>query len=181
MKRATAALLATAVLAPVIASAQIKTIPGESITVIATVDAIERASRSVTLRKPDNTVVKIAVPKESTRFDALQVGDRVSATYYDNLVLRVKRPDEKDVNTLGESIVPAEGLKPGFTIGSQRVMTVTITAIDPKVPSITLSGPNNWSYSTRVADQDALKLVKVGGRLDLTWTEAVMLAATAPK
>ena len=111
----------------------------------------------------------------------MKVGDKVSATYYDNLVLRVKPPGEKDVNSLGESLVPTEGLKPGFTIGSQRVMTVTITAIDPKIPSISLSGPNNWSYSTRVADQDALKLVKVGDRLDLTWTEAVMLSATAPK
>ena len=62
MKRAIAVLLATSVFLPAIASAQIKTIPGESITVTTTVDAIDRASRSVTLRWPDNTVVKITVP-----------------------------------------------------------------------------------------------------------------------
>ena len=77
--------------------------------------------------------------------------------------------------------MPSPGTKPGFTVGSQRVITATITAIDPKIPSISLSGPNNWKYSSRVADKDALKLVKVGDRLDIIWTEAVMLSATAPK
>ena len=181
MKSVIAAVVTAAVLFPAVARAQIKTIPGESLTVTTTVDAIDHAARSVTLRKPDNSVVKVDVPKEATRFDALKVGDKVTATYYDNIVLRVKKPGEKDVNSVGGSFVPTEGLKPGFTIGAQRVMTALITAIDQTIPSISLSGPNNWSYTTRVEDKDALKLVKVGDRLDITWTEAVMLSTTAPK
>ena len=58
------------------------------------------------------------------------------------------------------------------------MITATITAIDPKIPSISLSGPNNWKYSSRVEDKDALKQVKVGDRLDIIWTEAVMLSTT---
>ena len=42
------------------------------------------------------------------------------------------------------------------TIAGQRKITATITAIDPKVPSITFSGPNNWTYSSRVQDRKAL-------------------------
>ena len=33
------------------------------------------------------------------RFDGLKVGDKLSATYYDNIVLRKKEPGEKDVNS----------------------------------------------------------------------------------
>ena len=119
----------------------------------------------------------IKVPKEVMRFDALKVGDKISATYYDNIVLRVKKPDEKDVNTRSASLTPTPVARsPAFTIGPQRTITATITAIDPEIPSISLSGPNNWKYSSRVEDKDALKQVKVGDRLDITWTEAVMLS-----
>ena len=176
-----AVVLAAAVTFPAVANAQIKTLPGDTVTVTATVDAIELASRSLTLKKPDGSVSTMIVPKEYTRFDGLKVGDKLSATYYDNLVVRKKEPGEKDVNSLAESLIPNPGVKPGFTIGSQRAMTATITAIDPKIPSISLAGPNNWKYSSRVADRDALKQVKVGDRLDLVWTEAVMLSTTTPK
>jgi hypothetical protein len=181
MKQILAGLLAAAVMVPAAADAQIKTLPGESLTVTATVDAIEHASRSLTLRKPDNTVSTLIVPKEYLRFDSLKVGDKVTATYYDNIVIRKKAPGEKDVNTEGGSLIASPGTKPGFTIGAQRVITATITAIDPKIPSISLSGPSNWKYSSRVEDREALKQVKVGDRLDITWTEALMLSATAPK
>ena len=97
MKRIVAGLLAAAVMFPAAAGAQIKTLPGESLTVTATVDAIEHASRSLTLRKPDNTVSTIAVPKDYLRFDSLKVGDKVTATYYDNIVIRKKADGEKDV------------------------------------------------------------------------------------
>jgi hypothetical protein len=37
------------------------------------------------------------------------------------------------------------------------------------------------AYSSRVADKDALKAVKVGGQVDITWTEAVTITVEAPK
>jgi len=44
------------------------------------------------------------------------------------------------------------------------------------VPSITFTGPNGWKYSSRVEDKKALAKVKVGDRLDITWTEALILS-----
>ena len=181
MKRFVAAVVLTAIAFPAVGTAQIKTLPGESITVTATVDAIERNSRMLTLKRPDGTLETIKVPVEVKRFDALQVGDTISATYYENIVLRKMRPDEKAVDTSSESLTPAGGRRPGATASAQRRITATITAIDPKIPSITLAGPNNWTYSSRVADKAALKQVKVGDRLEITWTEAVLLSAEAPK
>jgi hypothetical protein len=115
------------------------------------------------------------------KFSELKVGDSITAKYYENIVLRVKAPGEKAVDTASESVTPGGAQKPGGTAARQRTITATITAIDPNVPSITLAGPNNWSYSSRVADKAALKQVKVGDRLDITWTEAVLVSADAPK
>ena len=59
---------------------------------------------------------------------------------------------------------------------TQRTITATITAIDQNVPSITFSGPNNWTYSSRVEDKKALAKVKVGDKVDITWTAAVLVS-----
>jgi hypothetical protein len=99
MKALTAAILATAIFVPTIVTAQIKTLPGDAITVSATVEAIERSSRSLTLRSPEGKVTTITVPAQVKRFDTLKVGDTITAKYYENIVLRVKPPGEKDVDS----------------------------------------------------------------------------------
>ena len=101
MKRLFAAVVMTAIVFPAVATAQIKTLPGDSITVTATVEAIERSSRLLTLKRPDGAIEMIRVPAEVKRFDELKVGDTISATYYENVVLRVMKPDEKDIDSGG--------------------------------------------------------------------------------
>ena len=166
-----AMLIATA--AP--AGAQTKTLTGETKTVTASVEAIDKAARSVTVKKPDATYDVFYFPETIRRFDALKVGDKITAKYDENLVLRVKAPGEKDVNSASGGTVRAEGKLAGTT-SRQRTITATIAAIDQAVPSITFTGPNGWKYSSRVEDKKALEKVKVGDRLDITWTEALILS-----
>jgi hypothetical protein len=54
-----------------------KTIPGESKVVTVTVEAIERGSRELTVKKTDGTYEQVYVPAEIKRFDTLKVGDRL--------------------------------------------------------------------------------------------------------
>jgi hypothetical protein len=56
-----------------------KTIPGERRTVKATVEAIEKATRSLTLKGPEGNYVNVTVPEEVKRFDSLKVGDTITA------------------------------------------------------------------------------------------------------
>jgi Cu/Ag efflux protein CusF len=158
------------------AAAQTKVLPGESETVTATVEAVDHATRTVTLKSPDGTVETIVAPAAVQRFDAIKVGDTLTATYYDNIILRVKQPGEKDVNTSNEALTRTPGTSPGGTAAVQRIITATITAIDPAIPSITITGPNNWKYSSRVQDRAILKTVKVGDKIDITWTEALLVS-----
>jgi len=153
-----------------------KTLTGEQKTVTATVESIERKTRVVTLKEANGEYNEIAVPAEVKRFDTLKVGDKITATYYENIVLRLKLPGEAAKDTDTAAITPSAGAKPGGTAATQRTITATITAIDPKVPSISFSGPNGWKYTSRVEDKAALAKVKVGDKVDITWTQAMILS-----
>ncbi len=162
------------------AAAQTKTLPGERQTISATVEAIEQSTRTVTLRDAGGELRTIRVPEEVKRFPAIKVGDTVSATYYDTITLRVKQPNEPDVDTLAEGVTPGGGRKPVATAAAQQTISATIDACDMQVPSISFKGPRNWSYSTKVQDKKALSQVKVGDRVDITWTEALQVSVAAP-
>ena len=115
-------------------AAQTKVIPGEMEKVTATVEAVDHGTRTVTLKLADGTFETIVAPASVQRFNAIKVGDTLQATYYDNIVVRVKQPGEKDVDTAGEALTRTPGTSPGVTAAAQRTITATITAIDPKDP-----------------------------------------------
>ena len=152
-----------------------KTVPGETRVVTATVEAIERSSREVTVKKPDGKYEVLRVPSSISRFDTLKIGDTVKARYYETIVLQLKAPGEKDLDTAHGGVTRSESKSAG-TAAVQQTITATITEIDPKVPSITFTGPRGWTYSSRVEDRDALAKVKVGDKVDITWTAALLLA-----
>jgi len=176
MVGAAAALAASAVAA----HAQTKTVPGKTETVTATVEAIDSGRRQVTVKKSDGNYEVFYVPEKVARFDSLKVGDKVTARYYENIVLRVQPPGSAPVNDSSRAVTRSESGTSG-TAAHQRTITATIAAIDPKVPSITFTGPHDWKYSTKVQDKDALSKVKVGDKVDITWTEAMVLSLDQPK
>ena len=157
------------------ALAQTKTLTGETQTISATVEAINVSTRTLTLKGPKGNFIDIVAPETMKRFSEVKVGDTLTARYYENLVIRKKLPGEKDVDTAAEGVTPGGGGKPAGTAAKQRTITATITALDPKVPSLTLSGPNKWTYSARIEDKKVLDQIKVGDKVDLTWTEALLL------
>jgi hypothetical protein len=114
-------------------------------------------------------------------FPQIKVGDTITAKYYDSITVRKKEPGEPDVNTAKTGETPAASGKPAGTVAKQRIITATVTAIDMKIPSITLNGPKGWTYSSRVADKNALAKLKVGDKVDITWTEALLVSVVPPK
>ena len=64
-----------------------KTIQGEMKTVTVTVEAIEKGSREVTVKKPDGNYDVLYVPRDVKRFDTLKIGDKITARYYENMDL----------------------------------------------------------------------------------------------
>jgi Cu/Ag efflux protein CusF len=168
-------------LAATVALAQVKELPGARVTRTGTVEAVDHTARMLTLKDEKGVVDTVDVPKTVERFDAMKVGDNVTVTYYDNVVVRLKSPGEAPVNKLESGLTRTTGDKPGGTVAAQRTMTAKIEAIDVSIPSITFLGPNGWKYSRRVEDKNVLKQVKVGDQVDFTWTEAIQITVNPPK
>jgi hypothetical protein len=177
MKRFVAGMIAAAfVVVPRTATAQAKTVSSEMKVETAIVEAIDPAARTVTLKKPDGTVVTIAAPPDIKRFAEVKVGEKVTARFYENVVVRVKSPGEPEVDTAAKGTTGSEQILPGGTKARQWTITATISAVDMDTPSITFTGPNGWKYSSKVQDTSALAKVKVGDKVDIVWTEAVLVS-----
>jgi hypothetical protein len=161
--------------------AQVKTIAGEAISVTVTIEAIEQGSRTLTVKDDKGIYETIQVPPDMKRFSELKVGDRITARYYENVVVRLKKPGEAAVDVDSAAVSRGEGPRPAGTAAAQRTITATVTAMDPKTSSVTVSGPNGYTYSRRVADKKAFALLKVGDRLDMTWTEALLISVDPAK
>jgi len=178
MKRFVIGIIAAAALVSMArtAAAQVKTLDVKMRTETATIEAIDVPGRTITLKKSDGTFVTVVAGPDIKRFAEIKVGDKVAARYYENVVVRVKQPGERDVDAANKATTPSEQVLPGGTKAKQQTITATITAIDMDAPSITFSGPRGWTYSTPVMDKAALAKVKVGDKVDIVWTEAVLVS-----
>jgi hypothetical protein len=89
------------------------------------------------------------VPTTVVRFDQVKVGDRITATYYDWVNVRLKPAGEAAVDRIVEpTTAPTPGALPGATIARQRIATATITGWDPTNRMISFTGPKGVTRST---------------------------------
>jgi hypothetical protein len=156
--------------------AQVKVLPTRTVTIAGTVETIDHPKRVVTIRTSTDEFVTIDVPEAAKRFDEVKVGDKVKATYNNNVTVRLKPPGEPAVDTTKGGKTGGEGERPGGMIAVERTMTATIAAIDTTRSSITFVGPNEWKYSRHVIDPKVFDQVKVGDRVDITWITDVTMA-----
>jgi hypothetical protein len=115
------------------------------------------------------------------RFSELKVGDKITARYYENVVVRLKKPNEAAVDVDSAALTRGKGNTPAGTAAAQRTITVTVTTMDPKTRAVTVKGPNGYTYSRKVADKKTFDTLKVGDRLDMTWTDALLISVDPPK
>jgi len=166
-------------LASGMASAQSRTIESKTVTMTATIEAIEPSTRTLTLKNADGLYETLQALPEIKRFSDFKIGDKITAHYYENVVVVLKRPGEAAVDLQSGAVTPREG-GPGGTAARQRTITVTVTAVDPTTSSVTVRGPNGYIYRRKVTDKKAFELLKIGDQLDMIWTEAQLVSVDAP-
>jgi hypothetical protein len=145
-------------------------------TLAGTVETIDHDKHVMNIKTDDGMFNTIDVPASVKRFDELKVGDKVSVTYNNTVLVKLKPPGEAAVDTGDKTSTMGQEQRPGGTTAVERTMTATVAAIDKDAPSITFVGPNGWKYSRRVADPDALDKLKVGDQVDITWNTSVTVA-----
>ena len=148
----------------------------------ATITAINQTTRTVTLKDTDGNVEDVQCGPEVTRFNELKVGDVVTFSYHAAVVYKIAKPGASMSAAASEvGTVKGQGPKPGGAITHQRKATVTVTAIDPAAPSITVKTADGHVLTAEVEDKKNLEGVKVGDKIAITFTEAFMVTVEAPK
>jgi hypothetical protein len=151
----------------------------QTMEVSATITAIEKASRRITLKGPKGDVVSVIAGPEIKNFDQLKVGDIVNATYAESLVLELKKGGGMKVEKTEKAA--AVGAKPGETpagvMGRQVTVVGDVTKVDAATQTVTVKGPQR-TVDLKVRDPEQFKLIAVGDQIEATFTEALALSVT---
>jgi Cu/Ag efflux protein CusF len=142
----------------------------------ATIQAINHDTREVTLKDKDGVLQTVTAGPQIKRFNELKVGDTVTLQYYESVVYKIRKPGEAAMPATDSAVMPSKGPRPGGTAVQQQTATVTIKAIDTAVPSVTVQKEDGDTASFKVEDKAALGRVKVGDKVEITLTQALMIS-----
>jgi hypothetical protein len=151
------------------------------VTLSVTITAIDQATRSLTLRADTGDEDTFTVGPEVTRFNQLKVGDKINATYYESVVFQLRKPGA--ASSPSADVVAGGRVKevPGGAVGTQQTRTVTVKSVDPKAGTITVVAQDGHTMTRKVGDAKNLEGVSPGDRIDITYTQALLVAADSAK
>jgi hypothetical protein len=149
----------------------------DAVRVTASVEAIDKAKRLVTLKGPEGNTFVVEAGPEVRNFDQIKVGDLVVVRYIEALTLELKKGGgEMRQRTERESAAVAKpGERPGVAGGRQVTVIADVIAVDAKKQTVRLRGPQRI-VDLKVRDPNQFKLIKVGDQVEATFTEAVALS-----
>jgi hypothetical protein len=150
----------------------------------AQVVAVDKATRTLTLKGPKGNVVDIVAGDEVKNFDQIKLGDFVVARYAQALTLELRktRAAAGDVTVREEAAKAKPGERPAVAGARQVTAIADVTAVDPQKSTITLKGPRGNEVTLNVQNPEQFKVVKKGDQVEVTYTEALALSVEpAPK
>ena len=149
-----------------------------SVTIKTTIDAIDHDARTVTFKDKDGNYETLHAGPEVKRFDELKVGDKVTFKYTASVAVRVRKPGEPAVasGSTAPAVVRGTGPKPSGSITQQETATVVVKAVDPKLKSLTVTTDDGRTMSFKVEDKGLVKGVKPGDKIEVTYTDGLMVS-----
>ena len=162
-------------------SAMVGTAPGkaaamETVKLTATITAIDKATRDVTLKGPQGNEMVVTAGPEVKNFDQLKVGDQVNLNYMEALTLELKKGGGLVVARTEKA--GAAGAKPGEkpagAVGRQVTVVADVVALDPAKQVVTLKGPQR-TVDLKIPDPEQFKRIAKGDQVEATYTQAVAI------
>jgi len=152
---------------------------GQTVEVDATITAIDKATRGITLKGPQGDEVSITAGPDVRNFDQLKVGDAVKIKYLETLVLELQKGGGLPVAKT--EVAGAAGAKPGEqpagVVGRQVTVVGDVIKLDAATQTITVKGPQR-TVELKARDPEQFKLIAVGDQIQATYTEALAVAVT---
>ena len=155
---------------------------GDAVKAEAEVVAINKKTRTVTLKGEDGNVFDVIVGKEAKNLGQVKVGDRVIAEHMEVLAMELKKGGglretvEKDIN---ETAKP--GQKPGAIRGREIDFVADVKSVDTKASTITILGAKGRVVKLHVKDPAVMAQVKAGDQVKGTYVVATGIVVVAPK
>ena len=140
----------------------------------ATVVSVDLKTREVELRDETGKPFTITANEAVKNLDQVRPGDVINATLSDSTAYLVRKPGQAVPGTVTSASGDSgkAGEKPKGEARKVTTKTVTVTAIDPKAPSVTFKDSKGKMDTIPVKDPSRLVGVKVGDLVELTYTEA---------
>jgi hypothetical protein len=153
-----------------------------TIKVTAQVMAIDKGTRTITLKGPDGKAADVVAGEEVKNFAQIKVGDFVVVEVMQSLALELRKTKGGEAIAAREGAVTAKpGERPAAMAGREITAIAKVTAVDPKGKTISLKGPRGNTVKLDVQNPDQFKVVKVGDEVQVTYTEAAAVSVEPGK
>jgi hypothetical protein len=152
----------------------------ETFTASATITAIDAPTRQVTLKGPQGNEVQLTAGPDVRNFDQLKVGDVVTATVAQRVVVFVQTGGTPPTVVHAAAIATApQGAKPGVIVGRAFEITATVKAIDSVNRTADLQFADGSVKTVPIRPDVDLTQYNVGDTVVIRVTQALSLIAAA--
>ena len=175
---AVAGALALLIAVPSIGYAQAPVVHEKEVVVKATIEAIDRDTRMITLKDKEGKTQIIFAGTEVRRFDELKVGDVVTFKTTESVAYRIRKPGEPAPASAKDepAIVRGAGSKPSASKTEQETKIVLVKEVDEKTQGVTIQTEDDRTMSFKVKDKAILKGLKAGDRVVISYTTATVIS-----
>ncbi len=152
----------------------------ETVTGSAIVDAIDPATRKITLKTDDGTRASFTAGPEVRNFDRIHVGDKVTATLHEQLAVTVDREAEPGVTHAGAVLRAPKGANPGAIVAEVYEVVATVKSIDTVNRRATLQFVDNQTRVVPIRPDVDLSKYKAGDRVTIRVTQQLSVLVAKP-
>lgn len=149
---------------------------GEVVTVTAKVEAVDQAARTVAFKGPLGRTLVVKVGDQVKNFAQIKVGDELVVKYAEAVSLKLEKGVVGRSETITTQAVKAPaGAKPGGAMVEQVVVVANVERVDAAKKTVLLEGPHSRYVEVKVRDPELMKQVKVNDKVEVTFTEAIVV------
>ena len=154
--------------------------PGGAMTVLATgtatVAAVDKEKRTVTLKDAQGREQTIHLGKQARNFDQIKVGDQIRATMIDRVAVGVAKGGGEPAAMEGALVArAAPGARPGVIIADTDIVRDKIASVDEQARTITLEGASGKPQTIKCGKDVDLSSLKKGDDVAVRLTQGVAI------
>ena len=168
---------------PMLAGAGQQPAPASApVTRTATIEAIDKANRTVTLKGSAGNIFDVWAPDEMEGFNSLKVGDQVTATYFAAVAVSLRKPGAPAPAELPPTTVTQRKDRvPGSETRRDQMFTGKVESIDVKALSLSVREPQGRVVPLTVSDAAQLQNLRTGDTVDVRYYESLLIKVDRPR